>query len=349
MLLVPKSSPTLMAVKHFQERVYGRAIVVAPPSRCCAGTTTTCRTPGQTIPRCHQKGPPDGACCVAPTNASTIKPDELSAISWGGIHGSYWVGHVLTGTKLSGQIYLPSTEVHKADRRDGTVGWVCDKSWQKGTNSDVHRGRARLPKPAAGLDELNAEGGSRLCSESAAAARAAHRVTSDATDEVERLEAAAATAREEELQREAASVAAAEVAAARVEALQSQVDAMHAKLDAEQQLVVKLQRQLAAHAGTAASFSQQRTLDGKVISGIDTIAKVYEALKLKLDVDGHRFDKQYTTTRFAKDCAELTERREGVPKMVLGGRARRQRRARLGLRLGLVGLVGLSWCAHIQS
>mmetsp|Transcript_15454 Transcript_15454/g.37424 ORF Transcript_15454/g.37424 Transcript_15454/m.37424 type:complete len:267 (-) Transcript_15454:694-1494(-) len=168
----------------------------------------------------------------------------------GEIYGSYWVGHVLTGTKLSGQIYLPSTEVHKADRRDGTVGWVCDKSWQKGTNSDVHRGRARLPNPAAGLDDLNAGGGSRLRSESAAAARAAHRVTSDATDEVERLEAAAATAREEELQREAASVAAAEVAAARVEALQSQVDAMHAKLDAEQQLVVKLQRQLVAHAET---------------------------------------------------------------------------------------------------
>ena len=52
------------------------------------------------------------------------------------------------------------------------------------------------------------------------------------------------------------------------------------------------------HAGTAASFSQRRTLEGKIISGIDTIAKVYEALKLVLDADGRRFDKQYTTTRF---------------------------------------------------
>jgi len=123
------------------------------------------------------------------------------------------------------------------------------------------------------------------------------------------LEAAAAAAREEGVEREAVSTAAAEEAAAKLEALQSRIDAMQLELVAEQQVVVKQAHQLAVHAGTAASFSQQRTLDGKIISGIDTIAKVYEALKLVLDKDGQRFDKQYTTTSFVKDFAELTARR----------------------------------------
>ena len=231
--------------------------------------------------------------------------------------GFYWVGLVGTGTKITGDIYLPTTPAHKADVEQGTAGWVCQKSWQKYKSSDLHRGRARLPNAAAGVDELNAEGGDRLRSESAAAARAAHLVTNNAMDQVERLESVAAAAREDEIEREAASVAAAEAAAAKVEALQSQLDAVRDDMqqqlhDSEQQrasLQSQLQRVLATQTGLAASTAQQRTIDGKVISGINTVSKVYAALKLELDSEGKPFNPHYSNTSFHKNIADMTDRR----------------------------------------
>jgi hypothetical protein len=133
-------------------------------------------------------------------------------------------------------------------------------------------------------------------------------------DEVERLEAAAATAHEEgeAVARAAAAAAAAAAgaaAAADVVALQSAIDALQVKLDGKQLLVDKQSRELAGQRGVAASLWQQRTIDGKVTSGIDTVAKVYTALHLKLDTNGMKFEEEFSEAVFRKDLFELADRR----------------------------------------
>lgn len=92
----------------------------------------------------------------------------------------------------------------------------------------------------------------------------------------------------------------------------------------------KLKRELGARTLAAASFTQQRTLDGKIVSGIDTITKVYVALNLKKDEDGKPFNKAYWDTKFYKAIADMTEHRvrtlirslDPAIKAVLGGSRR---------------------------
>jgi hypothetical protein len=92
----------------------------------------------------------------------------------------------------------------------------------------------------------------------------------------------------------------------------------------------KLKRELGARTLAAASFTQQRTLDGKVVSGIDTITKVYVALNLKKDEDVKPLNKAYGDTKFYKAIADMTEHRvrtlirslDPAIKAVLGGSRR---------------------------
>ena len=134
-----------------------------------------------------------------------------------------------------------------------------------------------------------------------------------AAGEVERLRATVVEMTEDAARESAARQAeayAAEGTAEAMEAMRLDAVGMQQRLDDSEQRADKFQRELGRRDGTAASLAQQSTLDGGVISGIDTISKVYHALKLVKDKQGVAFERKYLIdTSFQKDIADLSDRR----------------------------------------
>jgi len=107
-----------------------------------------------------------------------------------------------------------------------------------------------------------------------------------------------------------AYVYAAEGAAEAMEVMRLDAVGMQQRLDNSEQRADKFERELARRDGTAASLAQQSTLDGGVISGIDTVSKVYHALKLVKDKQGVAFERKYLIdTSFQKGIGDLSDRR----------------------------------------
>jgi hypothetical protein len=120
----------------------------------------------------------------------------------------------------------------------------------------------------------------------------------------------AARERDEGAAARRAEAYAAEGAVGAMEAMRLNAVGMQQRLDDSEQRADKFQRELARRDGTATSLAHPSTLDGGVISGIGTIAKVYHALKLVKGKQGVDFQRKYNIdTSFQKDIADLSDRR----------------------------------------